>query len=68
MADYRYMGFDTYGYVENVEFTPLEKECGVEYENVEAQEPTLTEVESFVCETYPEQEIIAVPKNKCLRK
>lgn len=68
MADYQYEDFDTYGYIEPIGFTSLCQECGVKYEEKEAVEPTLTEVESFVDQKYPSQNILSIPEDKCLRK
>lgn len=68
MADYQYEDFDTYGYIEPVGFTSLYQECGVKYEEKEVIEPELTEVDSFISEKYPNQNILSIPEDKCLRR
>ena len=68
MANYLHEDFDTYGYREMIGFKSLYQECGVEYEDKKAVEPVLTEVETVVGENHIDQQIMSIPKDKCLRK
>lgn len=68
MADYKHEGFDSYGYVEEIKFTPMNAICKVGYTKPANTEPTLKEVESFVKQDYVEQNNLTIPDCKCLRK
>lgn len=68
MADYKTTGFDTYGYVEEIHFTTLGKQCGIEYGKPLAEVKLDGTVGTFVSQDNIEQLNLTLPKCKCLRK
>lgn len=70
MADYKHEGFDTYGYVEEIQFKPLNNECKVTYRkplDIE-KENEFDLIENLTNQDNSEQNNLAVPECKCLRK
>lgn len=70
MADYKHEGFDTYGYVEEIQFKPLSEECKVTY-NKGLDLGTEIEydlVDALTSQDFPEQNNLTLPDCKCLRK
>lgn len=68
MADYKHVGPDTYGYIEEIGFTPLNKQCDVTYTKPHDNTIDVTPSESFASQDMREENNLVVPECKCLRK
>lgn len=68
MADYKHEGFDTYGYVEEIKFVPMQVKCGATYTKAANNEPTLTEAKTVASQDFVEQNNLTLPTCDCLRK
>lgn len=68
MADYKHEGFDTYGYVEEIHFTPLSEECNITYTKELDIPKNFNLVDSIVSQDFDEQTNLTLPQCKCLRK
>lgn len=70
MADYKHTGFDpVYGYVEEIQFKPLQAQCEVKYNEKIGADPILDKDHELVCSqpNYPDQLNLTVPECKCER-
>lgn len=68
MADYKTTGFDTYGYVEEIQFTTLGEQCGIEYKKPLVEVKLDGTLDTFLSQDNVEQPNLTLPKCKCLRK
>ena len=68
MADYKHVGPDTYGYIEEIAFTPLNKQCEVKYKEPHDNTVEVTPSDSHSSQDMREEYNLVVPNCKCLRK
>lgn len=69
MADYKHVGKDpVYGYIEEISFVPLNKQCDVVYKEPYDNDPKLDLVDSLATQDFVEEKNLTLPNCKCLRK
>lgn len=70
MADSKHFGFEpTYGYVEEIRFKPLQRQCEATYKKPYDNIPSMDEVDNKVVnpQGYVEENNLTLPDCKCLR-